>query len=447
MVDDSSVPIQLVIGIISFILSIVFACAENALDKLNDSELKKNSQKTGGKRYDRLLKVSADDTDYIEAMHTGKLFTLFVSVVCFFLILLNYIVPVLSVRTQLLFVLLYLAVCTLISSVFVYLIPRHITTQDPIKAGTRLVGFIVLFRTLLFPFVRLNYYLAKAFLALFRVRITRAPEKITEDSIISMVNEGQETGVIGDEEREMISNVFDLDDKTAGDVMTHRTELCAVSASDSLDKILDVACGERYSRIPVYKDTVDNIIGIIHIKDLLRVDPESFKIENVLREAAFVPESQKVDEVLNVLRKNSTHLAVVVDEYGGTAGIVTMEDILEELVGNIRDEYDTEEEIIEEQEIRKLDDNTFLVAGLASIETVNEQLDISIPEDEYGTVSGFVIGLLGKIPEEDTHPEADYENLHFTVESSNDKIITQLRIEKRDESPVVVQEEQLDQDH
>ncbi|MBQ2307885.1 MAG: CBS domain-containing protein, partial [Clostridia bacterium] len=161
----------------------------------------------------------------------------------------------------------------------------------------------------------------------------------------------------------------------------------------------------------------------------------------------FVPESQKVDEVLNVLRKNSTHLAVVVDEYGGTAGIVTMEDILEELVGNIRDEYDTEEEIIEEQEIRKLDDNTFLVAGLASIETVNEQLDISIPEDEYGTVSGFVIGLLGKIPEEDTHPEADYENLHFTVESSNDKIITQLRIEKRDESPVVVQEEQLDQDH
>ena len=447
MVDDSSVPIQLVIGIISFILSIIFACAENALDKLNDSELKKNSQKTGGKRYERLLKISADDTDYIEAMHTGKLFTLFVSVVCFFLVLLNYIILKLSVLNQILIVLAYLAVCTLISSVFVYLIPRHITTQDPIRSGTRLVGFIILFRTLLFPFVRLNFYLAKAILAIFRVKITRAPEKITEDSIISLVNEGQESGVIGDEEREMISNVFDLDDKTAGDVMTHRTEICAVEDTDPLDKILDVACGERYSRIPVYKDTIDNIIGIIHIKDLLRIDPAGFKIENVLREAAFVPESQKVDEVLSVLRKNSTHLAVVVDEYGGTAGIVTMEDILEELVGNIRDEYDSEEEIIEEQEITRLDDNTYLIAGLTSIETVNDQLELNIPDDEYGTMSGFVIGLLGKIPEEDTHPETDYENLHFTVESSNDKIITQLRLELRSESTVVVQEEQLDQDN
>ena len=434
MVDDSSVPIQLLIGILSFILSIIFACAENALDKLNDSELKKNSQRSGGKRFDRLLKISDDDTDYIEAMHTGKLFTLFVSVLCFFLIILNSVVLDLDLGFQILAVILYLAVCTLVSSVFVYLIPRHITTQDPIRTGTRLVGFIVLFRTLLFPFVRLNYYLAKAILRLFRVRITRAPEKITEDSIISMVNEGQESGVIGDEEREMISNVFNLDDKTAGDVMTHRTEICAVEDTDPLDKILDVACGERYSRIPVYRETVDNIIGIIHIKDLLRIDPATFKLENVLREAAFVPESQKLDEVLDVLRKNSTHLAVVVDEYGGTAGIVTMEDILEELVGNIYDEYDTEEEIIEEQEITQLGDDTYLVAGLTSIETVNEQLGVEIPDDEYGTVSGFVIGLLGKIPEEDTHPEADYKELHFTVESSNDKIITQLRIDIRDEA-------------
>ncbi|MBP5730540.1 MAG: HlyC/CorC family transporter, partial [Clostridia bacterium] len=432
--DDSSVPIQLLIGILSFILSIIFACAENALDKLNDSELKKNSQRSGGKRFDRLLKISDDDTDYIEAMHTGKLFTLFVSVLCFFLIILNSVVLDLDLGFQILAVILYLAVCTLVSSVFVYLIPRHITTQDPIRTGTRLVGFIVLFRTLLFPFVRLNYYLAKAILRLFRVRITRAPEKITEDSIISMVNEGQESGVIGDEEREMISNVFNLDDKTAGDVMTHRTEICAVEDTDPLDKILDVACGERYSRIPVYRETVDNIIGIIHIKDLLRIDPATFKLENVLREAAFVPESQKLDEVLDVLRKNSTHLAVVVDEYGGTAGIVTMEDILEELVGNIYDEYDTEEEIIEEQEITQLGDDTYLVAGLTSIETVNEQLGVEIPDDEYGTVSGFVIGLLGKIPEEDTHPEADYKELHFTVESSNDKIITQLRIDIRDEA-------------
>ncbi|MBO7407227.1 MAG: HlyC/CorC family transporter [Clostridia bacterium] len=434
MVDDSSVPIQLLIGILSFILSIIFACAENALDKLNDSELKKNSQRSGGKRFDRLLKISDDDTDYIEAMHTGKLFTLFVSVLCFFLIILNSVVLDLDLGFQILAVILYLAVCTLVSSVFVYLIPRHITTHDPIRTGTRLVGFIVLFRTLLFPFVRLNYYLAKAILRLFRVRITRAPEKITEDSIISMVNEGQESGVIGDEEREMISNVFNLDDKTAGDVMTHRTEICAVEDTDPLDKILDVACGERYSRIPVYRETVDNIIGIIHIKDLLRIDPATFKLENVLREAAFVPESQKLDEVLDVLRKNSTHLAVVVDEYGGTAGIVTMEDILEELVGNIYDEYDTEEEIIEEQEITQLGDDTYLVAGLTSIETVNEQLGVDIPDDEYGTVSGFVIGLLGKIPEEDTHPEADYKELHFTVESSNDKIITQLRIDIRDEA-------------
>ena len=280
-----------------------------------------------------------------------------------------------------------------------------------------------------YPFVKFNYLISKAILSLFRLRISRTPEKITEDTIISLVNEGQESGAIDDDEREMISNVFDLNDKTAGDVMTHRTEITAIAEDCSYDEIMEIAINERYSRIPVYRENIDEIIGIIHTKDLLGITAESFSIQNIIRDASFVPESQKLDDVLNILRTSSVHLAVVVDEYGGTAGIVTMEDILEELVGNIRDEYDSDEELIEEQEIRKTGENEYLVAGLTEIETVNRELDINIPDDEYGTLSGFMISLIGQIPEENDHTEAVFNNIKLTVQDSNDKIITLIKIE------------------
>ena len=427
MLDDGSVPLQVVISVVSFILSAFFACAEYALDNLNETELKKSVDRVNSKRYSKLLKIVDNDIDYIEAMHLGRLITVFVSVALPSIIIINATVGM-ETYIRVLIYLTYIALFIMITSVFVYLIPRHLVWRDAVRCASTLVNFINFFRIIFYPFVMVNYFIAKSLMALFRIKIVRTPEKITEDSIISLVNEGQETGAIDDDEREMISNVFDLDNKTAVDVMTHRTEICAIEVNDDFDKIINIAVTERYSRIPVYKDTIDNIIGIIHFKDMLGIDRATFKVTDIMREVSYVPESQKLDELLNILRNSNNHLAVVVDEYGGTSGIVTMEDILEELVGNIRDEYDSEEAVIEQQEITALGDGNYLVAGMTDIETVNEQLSTDIPDDEYDTLSGFLIGLLGEIPEENTHPAIKYNNITFTVENSNDKVIILIKV-------------------
>ena len=241
-----------------------------------------------------------------------------------------------------------------------------------------------------------------------------------------MVNEGQEKGVIGDDESEMINNIFEFDDKTAMDVMTHRTEIAAINIKDTFEHVIDMAAEERYSRFPVYDSNVDNIIGIIHIKDLLKVNKDTFNLNTIMRSPSFVPESQKIDDVFNILKDNNTHMAIVVDEYGGTAGLVTMEDILEELVGNIRDEYDEAEEI--ENNIEQIDDATYIVDGLMEIDYINDELDLDLPTDEYETISGLIIALLGEIPEEEEHPEIDYKNYKFSVLDSNEKIIKAVKI-------------------
>jgi len=432
MDDDSHIPLYFVIAAFFFIIAAVSAYAEFALKNFNETELEKNDTDGDSRKRRRLVAICDNDTDYIEAAHMLKAFCVIFAACGAFLAVLN-ILTVKNVTLTFPRLLGLLAAVsagvTFLSSIFVYLIPKHLALMNTEKAALRMEGFIRVIRVLLLPFVYLNYYLAKLILALFRVKITRSPEKVTEEDILSMVTEGQETGVIGDEESEIISNVFDLNDKTAAEVMTHRTEICAVSVSESFDNIVKLACEERYSRIPVYEETVDNIIGIIHIKDLLGQSRENFQISSVIREASFIPETQKIDDVFRTLKSSSTHLAVVVDEYGGTAGIITMEDILEELVGNIRDEYDQDEAIIEEKEITQLGENIYLVAGLTQISTINDTLDVEIPDDEFETLSGFVIDQLGEIPEENTHPQVEFEGIKFTVETSNDKIITLCKLE------------------
>ena len=290
------------------------------------------------------------------------------------------------------------------------------------------------------PFIKIVTLSVNAVLRLIGINPNEDTEEVTEEEILLMVNEGQEKGVIGDEESEMINNIFEFDDKTAMDVMTHRTEIAAVNITDDFEKVLSLAVEERYSRFPVYENSIDNIIGIIHIKDLLKVNKDTFNLNDIMRMPSYVPESQKIDDVFDVLKDTNTHMVVVVDEYGGTAGIVTMEDILEELVGNIRDEYD-EEEVIENT-VEKIADDTYIVAGLMEIDDINDQLEIEIPNDEYETISGLVIALLGEIPEEDENPEIDYNRFTFTVLKSNEKIIELVKIKI---NPIELSEESEDE--
>lgn len=243
-----------------------------------------------------------------------------------------------------------------------------------------------------------------------------------------MVDVGQEKGVIEDLQKEMIDNIFDFDDIDVSDIMTHRTDMCAVEDEDTLEHIVSVAIEEGYSRIPVFHEDPDNIIGIVYVKDLLKYVsstlPKGKGPKDIMRSAYYVPFSKNCGELFSEMSEKRVQMAVVVDEYGGTAGIVTMEDLLEAIVGNIQDEYDNED-----KEIVAVDDSTFTIDGTAYIEEVNELVDDVIPEGDYDTLGGFVISLLGFLPKDGDMNEVEYENLKFTILNVDDRRIGKVKVE------------------
>ncbi|MCL2354803.1 MAG: hemolysin family protein [Oscillospiraceae bacterium] len=220
---------------------------------------------------------------------------------------------------------------------------------------------------------------------------------VTEEEIRMMVSVGQERGSIEDEEKTLINNVFEFNDKIVSEIMMHRKDIYAVSVDEGLANIVEEFKEYRYSRIPVYEETIDDIVGMLYIKDLLTVvakrDMENVKIKKIMRPAYFVSEHKPINEVFKDLQKNKHQIAVVLDEYGGTAGLIAMEDIIEEIVGNIFDEYDDIE-----LEYEKIDDNTFLISGSVTIHELKRILDVEIPEGEYDTLSGYLVDLLRKNP-------------------------------------------------
>ena len=242
-----------------------------------------------------------------------------------------------------------------------------------------------------------------------------------------MVDVGREMGAIHEAEKEMINKIFEFNDKEVSEMMTHRTNIVSLDVNADYADVLEVAIKEKYSRIPVYDENIDNIVGVLHIKDLLFTAADGLKapfdLRNMIRPPYFVPESKRIDELFRQMQHDHVQLAVIIDEYGGTAGIVTIEDLLEEIVGNIQDEYDEEE-----QEIVYKADRTWLVAGLAALDEVADELGVNFPEDDFDTMSGFVIGLLGRIPDEDDLPTLTYANMQIKVLAMDEKRISKLEI-------------------
>ncbi len=254
-------------------------------------------------------------------------------------------------------------------------------------------------------------------------------DAVTEEEIRSMVDAGEEIGAIENDQREMINNIFEFDDSTVEDFMTHRTDIAAVDKNDGISVLRDLAIEEGYSRIPVYEKDVDNIVGIAYIKDILKyVDkkvPKALTVGDVMRKAMYVPESMNCSLLFDKMRESHTQMAIVVDEYGGTAGLITMEDLLEAIVGSIQDEYDDEEE-----EITQINENVFTVDGTTDIEEIEDLLQVKIPEGDFDTIGGFMISLLGYIPEENSISEAEYANLHLTAFDVEDRRIGKVKIER-----------------
>jgi putative hemolysin len=279
------------------------------------------------------------------------------------------------------------------------------------------------------PFVKLLTLSTNLFVRLLGGDPHANDEEVTEEEIRMMVDVGKERGTIQEAEKFMIDNVFDFDNKKVSDIMTHRTYVTAIPRKAGLDDVVDITNKEKYSRYPVYEDTLDNIIGILHVKDLIpyieNCDRDRFSVDAVIRKPYFVPESKRTDLLMKDMQKKKVHMAVVIDEYGGTAGIVTMEDLIEEIVGNIFDEYDEEE-----KEITVIDDNTFLMSGMITLDDARDFLGVDLPIDDYDTLSGFIIGQLGRFPEANDKPEIEWEGLVFKVEEADRKRIWKVKVTK-----------------
>ncbi|MBO5094410.1 MAG: HlyC/CorC family transporter [Lachnospiraceae bacterium] len=262
---------------------------------------------------------------------------------------------------------------------------------------------------------------------------------VTEKEIISMVNEGHEQGVLQASEAEMITNIFELDDKEAHDIMTHRKNIVAIDGNMSLQEALDFMIGESYSRYPVYDGDIDHIIGILHFKDAVRVRETSKSavisekkvksIKGLMREARFIPETRNIDVLFHNMRSMKIQMVIVIDEYGQTAGLVAMEDILEEIVGNIMDEYDEEEAHIEEKS-----ENEYIIEGLTPLEELEERFGISFEEEDFETLNGFLISKMDKIPDDDEQFETDVGGYHFKVLSVKNKMIENVLVTKLPET-------------
>jgi putative hemolysin len=228
----------------------------------------------------------------------------------------------------------------------------------------------------------------------------------------------------------MIDGIFEFDNTLAKEIMTPRTNVFTININEPVQELIDKVLEEQYSRIPVYEEETDNIIGILFMKDLFselrKNKAENMRIRDMLRPAYFVPETKNIDILFRELQKSKNHLAVLIDEYGGFSGIVTIEDLIEEVMGNIFDEYDEDYESSEY--IQKVDNTTYIVNGMVGIDEINETLDVELPSEHYDTIGGLVIDLLGCIPKEDEENIVEYENLIFKVEKVNEKRIELVKI-------------------
>lgn len=322
---------------------------------------------------------------------------------------------------------------------FGMVIPKKLSSKNPEKWVYGLLPIVSIISIPAYLLAFVIYIISTAVLKIFGIDLNEQNEEVTEEEIMSMVNEGHEKGVLLESEAEMITNIFQFDEKNAADIMTHRKNIVAIEDSLTLREVVSIILEENYSRFPVYRENIDDIIGILYLRDVLSCyDSDSFRgkaiidIEGLIREANFVPETKKVNDLFKEMQSNKNHMEIVIDEYGQTAGLVTMEDILEEIVGNIFDEYDEEKQLIIAQP-----DGTYYIDGVTPLEDVEEILGIKFEKEEYETMNGFLISKLNKIPQQGEILEVIYDNYSFRIIDVEDKMIHMVRVEKleSDEKP------------
>lgn len=310
------------------------------------------------------------------------------------------------------------------------LVPKRIAMQHAQVIAYRVVDIVRFLAWILSPSVSLLSASTNAVVRLFGIDPNQEPDNVTEEEIRMLVDVGEEKGTIRETEKEMINNIFEFDNKTVGEIMTHRREVVGLPLDIRFSELKKLIIQEQYTRYPVYDDSLDNIVGLVHLKDILRFyeanKSRSFKLKAIMRKPYYIPESKALNELLVELQKFKTHMAVVIDEYGGTAGIVTIEDLIEEIVGEIEDEYDEDEKMIV-----RISPNTYDVKGNVELDVLEEAINLNLSVDdleEYDTLSGLLISLLGRIPLNHEVIDVEQGEIKFKILKVEDKRITKVRI-------------------
>jgi len=410
---------KMILLIILIAINGLFAMSEIAVISFNDNKLKRLAN-DGNKKAKTLANLTSQPSRFLATIQVGVtlsgLLTSAVAADTF----VDYIVfwfndsamsPA-AIRMISLIVLTF--VLSYITLVLGELVPKRIAMNNPEKISFGMVGILRAVSFVTRPFVWLLSVSANAVLRLLGIDPNKAEKDVTEEEIRMMIDVGEEDGTINESERDMLHNIFEFDDRTAQDIMSHRTELVALDKNSSLKHVIATAIEHGHSRFPVCDGGLDNIVGILYVKDLLELvvgKPDDFDISRYMRRVMYVPESARCRDIFEEFRTDKVQLAVVVDEYGGTAGIVTMEDLLESIVGNIQDEYDHEPD-----DITKISDAEYVLDGTSDIEEVADALGVKFDSGaDYETIGGFIVNKLRHIPKKGEFVE--YQGFRFTVAS------------------------------
>ena len=417
---------RLIVLVILIGINAFFASTEIAFISLNDAKVEKQA-KEGNKKAKQIRKMLKEPSRFLATIQIGITLAGFLSSAFAADAFASELAPTLETLLPLgmklwtnISIVLITLILSYFSLVFGELVPKRVAMKNPEKVAFGSIPIVRFIYGFTAPFVKFLTWSTNMISKFFGV--TGANEGVvTEEEIRMMIDVGEERGSIEEGEKELINNVFEFNDKVTSEVMIHRKDIYAIDVKSEIKDILSDLKEYKYSRIPVYEETIDNIVGMLFIKDLLAyVDlKKEVKIKKIMREVYFVPENKPINELFKELQKSKHQIAIVLDEYGGTAGLITMEDIIEELVGNIFDEYDDEE-----LEYEKIDENTYRISGSVSIYDLRKILEIEdIPEGDYDTLSGYLIELLGRIPEDEEKPEIETPKVTYKIEDYEDRRI------------------------
>lgn len=417
---------QILVLIILIFLNAFFAAAEMAFVSLNDVKIDKQA-KQGNKKAKNIQKMLKNPSKFLSTIQIGITFSGFLSsafasetFASELAPVLNNLIPQVSVAVwNSISIILITIILSYFTLIFGELVPKRISMKYSEKIAFGTIEIIRVVALITSPFVKFLTFSTNIVSKIFGVS-GEEEETVTEEEIRMMVDVGEEKGTIDRTEKEMINNVFEFDNKIVSEIMRPRTEMFAVDANSSIAEVIDeLSEDRRYSKIPVYEEDLDEITGIVYVKDILMSQKnKNNKIKALVKEAYYVSESKPIRELFDELRQNKKQIAIVIDEYGGTSGMVTMEDILEEIVGEIYDEYD---EVTKKYE--KLDENTYRLNGSLAIYEVEKILQVQIPEGEYDTLSGYLVEQLGTIPKDKEKHTVETEKITYYIEKCKDKRI------------------------